>query len=310
MPSVLNVIYEVITPIFVISMLGVLFGRRANADPRTLSRAAVYLFLPCLILSSISGLEMDVAELGKLVLLVACLVVIVTTLGWGLARLQSGLGQFTQSAFILCVVLINSGNYGLPLIEFAYGKAGLQRAIVVMIMMSIITNTLGVFLASRGAASIRESALNVFKVPLPYAVALGFLLKLGNIPLPVALERSISLLGQAAIPVLLVLLGMQLSHFSLRSEAPARLRAVLLVSAVRLLISPLLVLLLTQLLGITGLTRQVVVVQLSMPTAVNASLLATEFHSDARFATAAVLVSTLASIATLSILLALMGGPA
>ncbi len=298
----LNVFYEVVTPILLIAGLGYWFGKRVTIDPRTLSRAAVYLFIPCLVVQSFAKLELDAGEFGRLVGLIGLLSLFTMFVGWTMAR---GLDRYAQSAILLSVVLTNSGNYGVPLIEFAYGKSGLQFAVVIMVTMSIITNTVGVYLASRGTASVRESLTNVFKVPLPYAVVIGIALRVGNIALPIPIERTITLLGQAAIPVMLVLLGVQLSRITLR-EGLSRLRSVTLVSAVRLVVVPLVVLLLAELLGVTGLMRKVAVVQLSMPTAVNAALLATEYHSDAQFVTASILISTLASLVTLSVLLVLV----
>jgi len=59
-------------------------------------------------------------------------------------------------------------------------------------------------------------------------------------------------------------------------------------------------------LGITGLTRQVILTESAMPTAVISGVLAAEFGADTEFVTATILVSTLLSIVTLSVLLALI----
>jgi predicted permease len=76
-----------------------------------------------------------------------------------------------------------------------------------------------------------------------------------------------------------------------------------LATATRLVLAPLIAVFLTGLVVLPGLARQVVIVEASMPTAVMAGVLATEFGSDAEFATSVILVSTLVSVLTLSILL-------
>src|SRR5687768_11815729 len=119
----LSVFYEVVLPILLIAGLGYWFGKRVTIDPRTLSRAAVYLFIPCLVVDSFSKLELEAGDFGRLVGLIGLLLLFTLSLGWALAR---GLDRYAQSAFLLSVVLTNSGNYGVPLIEFAYGKNGLQ----------------------------------------------------------------------------------------------------------------------------------------------------------------------------------------
>jgi predicted permease len=171
----------------------------------------------------------------------------------------------------------------------------------------VVTNTLGIYLASRGTASIRQSLLNILKVPMPYATALGFLLNISGVSLPLPLERATGLLGQAAVPVMLIILGLQLSRLSRMSFVIDRLGPVLLAAGLRLVVAPLVALPLVSLLGLSVLTGQVSVIQASMPTAVMAGVLATEFGNDAQFATAVILVSTLASVVTLSVLLYVVG---
>jgi predicted permease len=142
----------------------------------------------------------------------------------------------------------------------------------------------------------------VLTVPLPYATVLGFLLNIKGIPLPVPLDRAVTILGQAAVPGMLIVLGLQLSRTSVKGQ----IGPILLATATRLGIAPLIAFVLAALLGLSGLTRQVSIIEASMPTAAMAGVLATEFGSDAEFATAVILVSTLASIVTLSVLLTVL----
>jgi predicted permease len=112
----------------------------------------------------------------------------------------------------------------------------------------------------------------------------------------------VNLLSDAAIPAMLVVLGIQLSRASMRGQ----IRPILMASSLRLLAGPLLAFGLVLLFGMSGYARQVSIVQAGMPTAVATGVLATEFGSDAEFATATILVSTVLSMATLSVLLALV----
>jgi predicted permease len=299
--TLLDIVSNTLLPIFLIVGLGILVERRLTVDPRTLSRAVIYLFSPCLILGSIARSDLQADEIGLILAMAALSTVAMAGVGWVLARL----GRFDRkltSAFMLSVVLINAGNYGLPLNEFAFGAGGLQRAVVFFVVTAFTANTLGVYLASRGEASVRRSLLNVFTVPLPYATALGLVLNMGGLTLPLPLDRAVTVLGQAAVPCMLLILGLQLS----RSSVKGRTGPLLLAAAARLLVAPLVAVAVAALLGLTGLTRQVSIVEASMPSAVLAGVLATEFGSDAEFATAAILVSTLASVVSLSVLLFLL----
>jgi hypothetical protein len=301
MASFLDVVYNVLTPIFVIIGLAVLLDRLFAPDPRAFSRAVVYLFSPCLVFNGIARSSLQADELGLIVAAGVLSSLAMALIGWGLARLFR-FERKLESVFILSVVLVNSGNYGLPLTEFAFGEEGLQRAIVFYVASSVVSNTLGVYLASRGAASVRRSLLNVLLVPLPYATLLGFAVNMARIELPLPLDRAVSLLGQAAVPVMLLILGLQLSRTRVRGQ----IGPILLATVTRLAVAPLVAFPLVALLGLSGLARQVSIVEASMPTAVMGGVLATEFGGDAEFTTAVILVSTLASIVSLSVLLSML----
>ena len=118
--------------------------------------------------------------------------------GWGLARLFR-FDQKLESAFMLTIAFINAGNYGLALNELAFGVEGLQRAIIFFIGTAITGSTLGVFLASRGTASVSRSLLNILLVPLPYATILGLMINLGYVILPLPVDRAIALLSSASV---------------------------------------------------------------------------------------------------------------
>lgn len=298
MLPILNIIYNIITPIFIVVALAMLLGYRFSPDPRVFSRVIFYLFSPFLVVNSLAKSDLQANEIGLIAVMVLLFYLLMAVVSWSLARLFRFDRQL-ESAFMLSVVVINAGNYGLPLSEFAFGPAGLQRAVIFYVVTAVLANTLGVFLASRGAASVRQSLFNVLMVPLPYATAVGLLINLGHITLPLPLERAITLLGQATVPCMLVVLGLQLARVS----AKRQWRPILLATAARLVVAPLIAFPLVALLGLSGVTRQVAIVQASMPTAVISSVLAAEFGADAEFTAAVVLVSTLASMVTLTILL-------
>jgi predicted permease len=301
MTSVLGVAYNVLAPIFLVIGLAVLLDRLFAPDPRAFSRAVIYLFSPCLVFDGIARSNLRAHELGLIVAVAAVSSLVMALVGWGLARLFR-FDRRLESAFILSIVLVNAGNYGLPLNEFAFGAAGLQRAIVYYVVTAVVANTLGVYLASRGAASVGRSLLNVLMVPLPYATALGFVVNMTAIQLPVPVARMVSLLAQAAVPCMLLILGLQLS----RTSVKGRIGPIALAAVTRLGIAPLVAFPLVMLLGLSGLAGQVSIIEASMPTAVMGGVLATEFGSDAEFTTAVILVSTLASIISLSVLLSVI----
>ncbi|MBN1680403.1 MAG: AEC family transporter [Anaerolineae bacterium] len=297
-----NITFEIILPIFIIIALAALLERRIEIDTRSLARLIIYLFTPCLVFHRMSTTDLSAGEAGSLIMIMMVLAVIMALLAWGVARL-AGFDTRLESSFMLSSVLINAGNYGLPLNEFAFGPDGEARAVLCFVGSVVMSNTLGIFLASRGEVSTRRALLNVLTVPLAYAVLLGLLVNLSHITVPVPIERSTGLLGQAANPAMLTVLGMQLSRARLYKD---QIRPILMVSGLRLVVAPLVMVGLTVVFGLSGLTRNVAIVQAAMPTAVISSVLAAEFGADTQFAMASILTSTLISIVTLSVVLSLV----
>jgi len=300
--TVLSVAYNVISPIFIIVLLSALTTRWFPLEPRTVSTMVVYLFSPMLVLGSMASTELLPGELAQIFGVMLALTVVMSILGFGLARLL-GYDRRRESAFVMAIVLINAGNYGIPLNEFAFGRPGMERATVYYVASAVIANTYGVFLASRGTASARQALLNVFKLPMVYCLVIGLALNATGTALPLPLQRVADLLGSAAVPAMLVLLGMQLARASLRGQ----IKPILLSAGMRLVVAPLVAAGLVIAFGIGGLTRDVILVESAMPTAVITSALAIQFDADGDFVAASILLSTVASIVTLSLLLALLG---
>jgi len=121
-----------------------------------------------------------------------------------------------------------------------------------------------------------------------------------KIPDPVL--HPLRLLSTAAVPSMLTLLGVELARSRLGREGVA-LSAVL---GMRLIAAPVMAMVVAQLLGLEGLTRNVAIVQSSMPTAVGAALMAVEFNAQPSLVSGAVLVTTLGSLVTLTLLLGVL----
>ncbi|MBI5958395.1 MAG: AEC family transporter, partial [Chloroflexi bacterium] len=237
MASLVDIAYNVLSPIFIIVGISVLVYRKFDIDSRSLSRLVIYLFTPFTIFEGIAYTDLSGGEAVRLVTVAIVSSIIVAFIAWRVARI-AGFDPRLQSAFMLSATLINAGNYGLPVNRFAFGSEGEERALIYFVGTVIVSYTLGVFLASRGTVSTRRAILNVFTIPLPYMVVLGLIVNLGRIDLPVPVDRSVALLSDATIPCMLVILGIQLSQASIKG----RFSAMLMASGIRLIVSPLIAL--------------------------------------------------------------------
>jgi predicted permease len=165
---------------------------------------------------------------------------------------------------------------------------------------SVLTNTVGTFLAAAGRRNVRTALASVLRIPAIYGIAGAMLVLATGSTVPTALLRPITMLSDAALPLMILVLGMQLE----RAVSPKRPALVALAVCVSLLVAPIVALGLTSLLGVSGAARQAVVVLSSMPVAVATTILALEFDASPDFVTSAVFLSTILSPLTLTPLIA------
>jgi predicted permease len=290
-------------PIFLAAGTGYLLSRWLKADPRTLSQVAFYIFSPCLVFTILIENQVTENEIIKMLLLAWGVIAVTGVLAWLTGQLFK-LDRKMLVAVMLTSIFMNSGNFGMSFNQFAFGQEGLAQSGIFFVSMSIATYTVGIFIASMGRASPRQALVNLLKVPAIYAVLLAMVFLRTGWKLPLPIQRTTDLLGDAAIPTMLVLLGMQLS--ALRWDG--QIRPLLLANSLRLLIAPLAALGLALVIGLTGVARQVGVLEASMPSAVLTIVLATEYEVEPAFVSATVFTSTLASAFTLTPLLAFLKG--
>jgi malate permease and related proteins len=281
-----------IVPVSLIIAIGFLAGRKLALDPQTLSQLGIYILAPALVAD---GLYRSTLPLGSSVSLLVGFAIL-SLLLYAIAHLVGRvfhLSSDLQKSLVAIALFPNNGNLGLPLIDFALGEAGLERAIVYTIGSSILMFGLAPALLKGG--DFFDSLRLILKLPLIWAMVAAVSLRILAIKLPLRLDDGIAELGRAAIPIALVLLGMQLAstHFQVGKYE-------FFASAIRLFVAPLVACLVGLALHLRGLDMQVFILQSAMPAAVNTVVLVTEFGGDASRVARTIVVSTLLSFLTLS----------
>jgi len=294
-----SIFVQNILPIFLVAGVGFLLVRYLEADVQTLSRVTLHVLTPCLVFNILVTSDLSAGEFGRLTLLA-----LGTILGIGvIARIVARalkLDRVMTSAFTVVVMFANGGNYGLPLTLFVFGQEALVRATVYFVISLVLTYTLGIFLASSGRRSLGEALSSVLRIPNIYAAVAAVVVIVAGVAPPTFVMRPIKLLSDAAIPVMILVLGMQLEQ----AVKPASLRLVGLATGLRLAVSAVLGILLAQVLGLSGAARQAGVLQSAMPVAVGTTILAVEFEVEPTFVTSVVFLSTILSPFTLTPLIA------
>lgn len=297
----LQVLVDVLFPVFAIVGVGYLVARGVGITPRALATLAYWVLGPAFIFDILSGAELDPAVVWKVV---GATVLTMLAVGLLAAVVMRILGRsFSElAATVLTSIHGNVGNFGLAISAFALGEEVLPIAGIVMVTVNTLGILTGVGLASiRHHSAVRSIATAVFS-PLALAVIPALLVNTTDTDLPLWLDRPVSLLAAALIPVMLLTLGVQIA--GMPRALPQRLVAVPI--GMKLAVAPLAAVGAVALVALDGVAAQVVIIQAAMPAAVFTSLIALEHDLEADYVTSVVLVGTLISALTLPVVITLL----
>jgi len=292
---------DIVLPVFIIIFAGYLFEKAAKPDFRTLTNSALYLFAPSLVFAALMKRDIPF-ELGTSIFFFMLLYTTVFMLLSIITGRLLSMDRETRGALSLTTVMMNVGNFGLPLAYFAFGDAGLEASILTFVFFNIPLGTLAIVIAQGPRFNLKESILNTARIPIFHAVLAAMILKFFHVEVPSFLLKPIDLVGQAAIPLMLILLGMQLA----KTDVIPNLRFLSTATLLRLVAAPVVAYALASLLGITALDRDVVVLQTSTPSAILPLLYSIRFQTRPDLVASTIFVTTLLSSVSLTILLALM----
>ena len=291
-----------ILPIILLGGAGFALGKVLHVDSRGVGRIVFYVFSPVLIFDLLIKNQLKLSEAASVIGFTVSIVVVVGLITYALGKLLK-VERTALISILITSMFANTGNYGLPLVSFAFGDKALPYAGIYFVTTTLLFYSLGVLLASLGHMNFKEAALGLFKVPTLYAVLLALIVNAFHYELPLALERAVDLASGGTIPLMLVLLGLQMTQV----EFSTNLRPLQLSVFMRLIVAPILALLITALYGIQSVARQGAMTQASMPSMVSATVLAAEYKLDSKLIAAIVFVSTLLSPLTLTPLLVFLG---
>jgi predicted permease len=289
-------------PILLVGATGFLLGKTLHIDSRSLGRVVFYVFSPILVFNLLLHTELSSSQITGMVAFVFALYAIVGVLAFLSGRLM-GLERPILMAVVLTAALGNTGNYGLPLVSFAFGDHALAYATLFFVTSTVLFNTVGVMIASLGHMDIKTAAAGVFKVPGVYAVLVAAAMNRFDVVLPTPLARTVDLAAGGSIPLMIVLLGLELA----RVEWSHSVKPIALSVSLRLVAAPAIGLLLAGLFGFQGPARQASVSESGVPSAVTTLVLATEYGLDTSLVTAMVFIGTILSPLTLTPLLVFLG---
>ncbi|EAC4331367.1 AEC family transporter [Listeria monocytogenes] len=291
----------ILLPVFGIFAIGFVGQKTLKFDIPNLSKLTLYLMSPFLAFNTFytNPLTIDYAYLA-IYIFALCLSLILLV---SLISFLLGYNLQDRCALILASAFMNNGNYGTPVVLLVFGAVGLDIAVVLMVLQQLAMSTIGIYFAAKGskdANGMKTVMKRVVRMPIAYGALLGLALQLLHVSLPSALMTCVKLVGDAAIPTIMIVLGMQLAVISFRR---IELTKVGIALVLKLLIAPIIAFGLTLILPVDEMAKQIMILLAAMPTAANTTLMAVQFDTKPDLVSSATFISTVLSIITLPIVL-------
>lgn len=285
-----------ILPPIIILIFGVLFGLRFKSlDRRPFSLVTIYVLTPALFLSAFPR-PSDISDYLPLLLypasqMILFFVYLILTRALPLAR---------RKKILLQIMLPNAGNMGLAIIYFAFGQEGLETGMIGMIYSMFLSASLGITLTH--PSSMKHGFKEIFRVPMIYAFVVAAIIVISDFEIPMMIQGALALTGFAAIPLNLILLGMEMT--GIKKGVGRGIFS--WVWPGRIFLSPLLYFVLISLFSEWTFLSKILLLHAAMPPAVYSIILARRHGEKPADLVSSLVLCTLISLITLPVLLYLL----
>lgn len=291
--NLLLTVLEIVAPVFLLAGIGFAWVKHGfEYRLQFVTRLAVTLAVPSLIFVALMRTQIPPGELTRFTL-----AAITGHVGLAVAfSVFVRASKLERRTYLAPLIFGNTGNLGLPLAIFAFGQAGLGFAVIFLAVTALFSFTYGIYLvAGKGAFG------KVAREPMVWATLLGALFLWQGWQTPVFVTNTLDLLGQMAIPMMLITLGVAIARLTTRKLGQA-----VWLSALKLVVCFALAWAIAKGFDLDKVAFGVLVVQMCTPVAVTSYLLAERFEADSDAVAGLVMVSTLMSVGALPIILAIV----
>jgi malonate transporter and related proteins len=299
-------------------MRWLIIGAPGSDAARVLSNVAFYVFIPALLFRTTARLDFATMPWRTIAaFFVPVVAVMLAVYAW--QRLRGPAMPAVPTVRAISVAFGNTVQLGIPLSAALFGEAGLAIHIPLISLHALIILTLLTVLveldlardAGRGGGArpslgqtLATTARNTLIHPVVLPVLAGLAWNLSGLPLPAVADELLATLGTAVVPLCLVLIGVSLSQYGVKGN----LRGALAATVGKLVVLPAVVLVVAHWgFGLSGVPLAVLVMAAALPVGSNALLFAQRYATLEAEATAAIVASTVAFVATAALWLAVLG---
>lgn len=294
--------YETIIAIVVLILIGYIcrrIGLLKPDDAKILNKIVVYLAIPSLIFLAMYNADLsDTVTLGTITLICITIGILCGDIAYLFASLRN-YSKETRWGLVTASAMLNSGFLGYPVVLGVFGSIGLVSAVFYDLGSVILFIFFGFLLILVYGGNYQGIFKESVFFPSIIAISLGVLANIFQLPLGSLVPDILDYLSGAAIPLIMLSLGLSLEF----KEVKEYFAAASFVSVIRLVISPLIAIVFASLLGLSGVNFQVTVVQAGMPSGMLTMVLAIIYNLDIKITAACVFLSTALSMVSLTALI-------
>ncbi|MEN8687109.1 MAG: AEC family transporter [Desulfuromonadales bacterium] len=298
----LIIFQQSVLPLFIIIGVALIYNRFFNPDIRQITSLTLTVFAPVFVFDAVvkQGISLSALKIPfAFMVALTGLLLVISYFAGRLLRLQDN----DRISFILACSMINIGNFGLPLIYFTYGEQAVSYSVVYFVAFNFALSTVAIYVSSN-ASGFKQIMLDLLKMPLFHAFFLAMIVVQCSVQLPEFVLKSSGLIGQATIPLLIFILGLQLANTHFQTKF---LKIIGVAVVIRLLISPVITYPLLEMLSVTGLEQKIATLQTSAPSALLPLMYAIKFNRSPDLLASIILATTVLSSISLTGLILWMG---
>lgn len=295
------VFFQVVAPILIMLGIGAALQLKFQFNLKALSNLITYCLMPAAVFVNIYETKVNASIMAEIVLYLVIFSICLMILGTVVSKLLK-LNRNQAAIYKNSIVLINSGNYGIPVSQmlFAANPLGTSIQIIIVIFQNIITYTYGLYNLISSTKSGLDILRSLLRLPLVHALIIGAVMNIWDIGIPISLRIPLDYLANAFISIALITLGAQLAQLDIKTI----FNKVILTSTIgRLVLGPMLAFGLIMLMDIDGVVAQSLFIASAFPTSRNSSTLALEYDIEPNLAAQIVLFSTVVSCITVTIVI-------
>ena len=276
------------------------FLSEKDIDP--FNKIVMYILMPCMIFHAIYMADLNsISNMGILPLIILGSSLATGAVSFIILK-QFKLDDKTLWSVLVTVMIANTAFMGYPVNLGIYGQDGFLRAIFCDIATLSTFLLLSFVLILKFGGTVKTAVKKIAFFPPLWAVILGLILNFINVPIGPVLDNTVNYLGQGAIPLIMVTLGLSIDFSALK-----RSRAMIaFTSIMKLAFFPFIAFLLATYLGLVNLEHTVSVIEAAMPSGMMSLLLAITYKLDYEMTSDCILINTVISLITLPIIIMIL----